>query len=63
MYIAEVYYPLLLHIIFNPFVRYSRAGDLKFYTQEEVSNVLRDTGFLNEPVIIVRNIQIIQGYK
>ena len=63
LYIAEVYYPLLLRIIFNPFVRFFRAGDLKFYAPEEVSKVLRNTGFLNESVIIAGNIQIIQGYK
>ncbi len=63
LYISEVYYPLVLRIIFNPFIRFSRAGDLKFYSPKEICRLLKDTGFQKESVFIDGNIQILQGQK
>ncbi len=63
LYIAEVIIPFFYILFLILLFAFYGPGDLKFYAPEEVSKVLRDTGFLNESVIIEGNIQIIQGYK
>lgn len=63
IYIAEVYLPRVLQIIFNPFVRFSRAGDVKFYSPKEIINLFEKNGFCVENVKIDGIIQIVSLYK
>ena len=37
IYIADIYYPLIIRAILNPFVPQSKAGDVKFYSPKEIS--------------------------
>ena len=37
IYIADIYYPLIIRAILNPFVPLSKAGDVKFYSPKEIS--------------------------
>ena len=37
IYIADIYYPLIIRAILNPFVPLSKAGDVKFYSLKEIS--------------------------
>jgi ubiquinone/menaquinone biosynthesis C-methylase UbiE len=47
IYIAEVLYPAVIRAICNPFVRLSKAGDMKFYAPAEIMRTLRSAGFRN----------------
>ncbi len=47
LYIADVYYPWLVRTLANPFVRFSKAGDVKFYAPKEIKATLTDAGFRN----------------
>lgn len=38
LYIAEVYLPSIVREIVNPFVPLSKAGDVKFYSLQEIQN-------------------------
>lgn len=38
LYIAEIYYPLIIRLVCNPFVPLSRAGDVKFYSPGEIQS-------------------------
>jgi ubiquinone/menaquinone biosynthesis C-methylase UbiE len=48
LYIAEVYYPAFIRTILNPFVKLSKAGDVKFYAPEEITELFLITGFTNQ---------------
>lgn len=48
LYVAEVYYPPLLRAICNPFIKFSRAGDVKFYAPNEIIKLFENTGFEHE---------------
>lgn len=63
IYIAEVYYPALIRGICNPFVRFSRAGDIKFYGPEEIAGLFRAQGFVDDVRQIQGNIQIVGARK
>lgn len=45
LYIAEVYYPFIIRAIFNPFVPLSKAGDVKFYSPQEIQSNFEEYGF------------------
>lgn len=45
LYIADVYLPNILRIICNPFVRFSKAGDVKFYSPKEITRLFEAKGF------------------
>ncbi len=36
LYIAEIYYPSLIRMLLNPFVPFSQAGDVKFYSPAQI---------------------------
>lgn len=45
LYIAEIYYPFIIRTIFNPFVPLSKAGDVKFYSPQEIQKNFEEYGF------------------
>lgn len=45
LYIAEIYYPLIVRAIFNPLVPLSKAGDVKFYSPKEIQSNFEEFGF------------------
>ncbi len=59
IYIAEVYLPKLLRILCNPFVKFSKAGDVKFYSPEEIISLFEKNGFEKKEVFIKRIMQVI----
>ncbi|MCE1254092.1 MAG: methyltransferase domain-containing protein [Anaerolineae bacterium] len=63
LYIADVYYPDWLRIICNPFVKFSPAGDVKFYAPREVQDLLSKAGFANESLLIEGTIQLLSSRK
>lgn len=63
LYIAEVYYPLLLRTLCNPLVRFSPAGDVRFYGPDEITGVLEKAGFRRESSRRKGHIQIVTVRK
>ena len=63
LYIAEVYVPGVIRILCNPFVRFSRAGDVKFYSPGEISELFERNGFSTEPPIIDGMTQLVVLHK
>lgn len=59
LYIAEVYLPTLLRVILNPFVPLSKAGDVKFYSPDEIVSNFEAYGFRRHSVVILGHIQIV----
>lgn len=59
LYIADVFYPDLIRHILNPFVRMSKAGDVKFYSPKEIIRTFEDAGLRHENLIISGHIQIV----
>lgn len=52
VYIAEVYLPTILRAVCNPFIGFSKAGDVKFYSPKEIVGLFEKNGFSTEKVII-----------
>ena len=64
IYIADVYLPLFLRIICNPLVPLMPAGDVKFYSPDEIINHFTQRyGFEKINIKIIVNIQIISMKK
>lgn len=63
IYIAEVYYPAIIRAICNPFIRLSKAGDVKFYSPDEIAETLRSVGFQNESHTINGHVQIVNACR
>ena len=63
LYIAEIYYPALARALFNPILRFSPEGDVRFYSPEKIASILRGAGFYGETVRIEGNIQLLSGRK
>jgi ubiquinone/menaquinone biosynthesis C-methylase UbiE len=61
IYIADVYYPWPIRTIANPFVRLSKAGDVKFYAPREIIATLEEAGFQIGTYRIDGHIQIIRA--
>ena len=59
LYIAEVYYPGLIRIMYNPLIKLSRAGDVKLYAPEDIIMTFESTGFTFETVEKEGHIQIV----
>lgn len=59
IYIAEVYYPAIIRIICNPFVPLSKAGDVKFYSPNEIIKTFEGVRFRQIFVEKSGHIQII----
>lgn len=52
MYIAEVYVPSVIRFLCNPLVRFSKAGDVKFYSPKEISELFERNGFSADAPVI-----------
>lgn len=63
IYIAEIYLPHILQVIFNPFVKFSKAGDVKFYSPKEIASLFEKNGFYTENIVINGMIQLISLCK
>lgn len=59
LYIAEVYLPAVLRVICNPFIRLSKAGDVKFYSPKEIVGLFEKKGFSAERVSIDGMTQVV----
>lgn len=59
LYVAEMYYGGLLRAIFNPFIKLSRDGDVKFYSPEEINGIFERVGFSEELIKKEGHVQII----
>jgi ubiquinone/menaquinone biosynthesis C-methylase UbiE len=60
LYIAEVYYPLIVRVICNPIIPLSKAGDVKFYSPKEIQDNFKAYGFEETGFRRDGNIQIIE---
>lgn len=60
LYIAEVYYPFIIRTIFNPFIPLSKAGDVKFYSPQEIQRNFEEYGFKKVNFDREGHIQIIE---
>jgi ubiquinone/menaquinone biosynthesis C-methylase UbiE len=63
LYVAEVYYRGLLRAVFNPFIKLSRDGDVKFYSPEEIVRLLELNGFSKEVIKKEGHVQIIGVHR
>lgn len=63
LYIAEVYVPAFLRVIFNPFVKFSKAGDVKFYSPNEIVSLFEKNGFVTSGIEINGKVQMIKLQK
>ena len=61
--IAEVYYPRTLRALFNMLIRFSPAGDVKFYGPEEIVHLLENAGFRRCMLKISGHIQVVGARK
>ena len=60
IYITEIYLPAILRTICNPFLKFSKAGDVKFYSPNEIISLFENNGFVKDDVKINGKIQIIK---
>lgn len=63
LYIADVYYPSWIRIICNPFVPLSKAGDVRFYSPQEIIRTFERVGFREIYLHISGHIQMIELQK
>ena len=63
IYIAEIYLPHILQVIFNPFVKFSKAGDVKFYSPKEIASLFEKNDFYTDNIVIDGMIQLISLCK
>lgn len=63
LYIAEVYLPAFFRVIFNPFVKFSKAGDVKFYSPNEIVSLFENNGFARSGIEIIGKVQMIKMQK
>lgn len=59
LYIAEVHLPEILRVICNPFVRFSKAGDVKFYSAHEIMMLFERNEFIVSDVKVNGKVQMI----
>ncbi len=60
LYIAEVYLPAFLRVICNPFIKFSKAGDVRFYAPSEIVSLFENNGFAAGGVEIDGRVQIVK---
>ena len=63
IYIAEVNYPAVIRAICNPFISLSRAGDVKFYSPDEIMETLKSVGFQKTSHIKNGHVQIVNACR
>lgn len=59
LYIAEIYLPYLLRVICNPFLRFSKAGDVKFYSPKEIVSIFENHRFIEDKIVINGMVQMV----
>lgn len=63
LYIAEICIPALFRVICNPFVKFSKAGDVKIYSSKEIVRLFEMNGFVSEGVEIKGFVQVVKLRK
>lgn len=63
LYIADVYLPTIFRVICNPFLKFSKAGDVKFYAPNEIVSLFENHEFIVSAVEISGMVQIIKLQK
>lgn len=63
IYIAEVYIPPIIRQVYNIFLPFSSAGDVKLYSPKEIMRMLQNAGLSNFKVTKKGHIQIISAEK
>lgn len=63
LYIAEVYLPTILRVICNPFLKFSKSGDVKFYAPNEIASLFENHEFVVSAVEISGMVQMIKLQK
>lgn len=60
VYIAEIYMTTFFRTVLNPFVKLSKAGDVRFYSPQEIVSLFERNGFSKQSIdIIDGSIQIV----
>ena len=60
LYIAEVYLPTILRAMCNPFVKLSKAGDVRLYSPNDIISLFEGNGFVKNDVQINGKVQMIK---
>ena len=60
LYLADVYLPAILRALCNPFIKFSKAGDVKFYGPNEITSLFEKNGFVVRHIEMDGKIQMIQ---
>ena len=63
IYIAEVYLNTFLRLVCNPFLPFSNAGDVKFYSPNQIAENFHSFGFEKTNVIISNGVQVVSMQK
>ena len=63
LYIAEVYLNAFLRLVCNPFLPLSNAGDVKFYSPNQIVENFHPFGFEKTNVLISNGVQMISMQK
>ncbi len=63
LYVCEVYYPSPIRVLLNPFLFLSMAGDVRFYSENELIQLFQRAGFGEVLTQRKGKAQIIQGRK
>lgn len=63
LYIAEVYLPTIFRVMCNPFLKFSKAGDVKFYAPNEIVSLFENHKFIVKAVKISGMVQMIKLQK
>lgn len=63
IYIAEIYLNSVLRFICNPFVSLSKAGDVQFYSPNQIIDNFSQFGFEKIDVIVSKGVQIVSMRK
>ena len=63
IYIAEIYINPIFRVICNPFVPLSKAGDVKFYSPDQIINNFNQFGFEKIGATVSEGVQIVSMKK
>ena len=59
IYIVDIYLPYIIRMIANPFLRFSKAGDVKFYSPNEIVSLFENHGFVKDKIVTNGTVQIV----
>ncbi len=59
IYIAEILLPSIIRVLCNPLLKFSKAGDVKFYSPNEIVSIFENHGFIKDNVVINGTLQIV----